>query len=241
MAGDIDRALAEGQRSLALAKDLRHSVSLVHGLDYLALLSQYMGDPKAVIRYADEAIKLARELGLPAYIATSTIFRAWALAQLGEPEGRVDEIRKALATKNIIISVATDRFHRALLAELHAQAGDHAGALAAIDEALADLGPSGMRQWESELHRLKGESLLAETPRDLEAAVRHFETALTVAAGQKAGSLELRAATSLARAWSRTGRRAEGRALLAARRVRILGGGASADVSAADALLRELA
>jgi len=241
MGGDVDRAIDEGQRSLALGKELRHAVSIVHGLDYLALLNQYTGDAKAVIRFADEAIKLARELGLPAYVATSSIFRAWALARLGEPQGKIEEIRQALATKNIIISVATDRFHRALLAEVHAGIGDYDGALVVLDEALADLDVSGMRQWESELHRLKGEYVLLRAPAEAEAAARHIEQALAIAAAQKAGSLELRAAMSLARLWSGLGRRPDAQRLLAARRARVSGGAPTADVRAADALLRELA
>ena len=74
------------------------------------------------------------------------------------------------------------------------------------------------RWWEAELHRLKGELLLnadcglqmAElTPEDC------YQKALDIARRQQAKSLELRAATSLARLWQQRDKRQQARDLLA--------------------------
>jgi predicted ATPase len=66
---------------------------------------------------------------------------------------------------------------------------------------------------EAEIHRLEGDLLLAENgPADAEAC---YVRALQVARAQQARSLELRAATSLARLWGEQGRSAEARDLLA--------------------------
>jgi predicted ATPase len=87
--------------------------------------------------------------------------------------------------------------------------------VAALAEALAMLGKSGVRWWEAELHPLRGELLLQHEgaqPGEVEAC---FQQALDIARCQQAKSLELRAAMSLARLWQRQGKGAKARELLA--------------------------
>jgi predicted ATPase len=67
---------------------------------------------------------------------------------------------------------------------------------------------------DSELRRLRGELLLDQYEGNSEKAEGLFREALDIARGQKAKSLELLAATSLARLWQRQGKTAEARALL---------------------------
>jgi predicted ATPase len=64
-----------------------------------------------------------------------------------------------------------------------------------------------------EIHRIQGKLLLAGSDRD--AAEAAFREALSIGRAQQAKSLELRAATSLARLWRDQGRRTEARDLLA--------------------------
>jgi predicted ATPase len=72
---------------------------------------------------------------------------------------------------------------------------------------------TGYRQWEAELHRLAGITLLRLNR--LDESQSSLEEALRVAQMQQSKSYELRAATSLARLWGEQGRRAEARGLLA--------------------------
>ena len=70
------------------------------------------------------------------------------------------------------------------------------------------------RYWEAEIHRLKGELLLARAAEhQMEAEVCWYK-ALDVARHQGAKSLELRAAMSLSRLWQQQGKGAEARELL---------------------------
>jgi predicted ATPase len=87
----------------------------------------------------------------------------------------------------------------ALLAEALAAANRHDRALHILDEALALAESTGERMYEAEVCRLRGESLLTTGRQGLEAAGACFERALAIARRQGARSLELRAATSLAR------------------------------------------
>lgn len=85
-----------------------------------------------------------------------------------------------------------------------------------VADAFACVERTGERYYEAELHRIQGELLLLSEPdarrADAEAC---FHRALEVARRQQARSLELRAATSLARFWLDDGRAPEARTLLA--------------------------
>ena len=87
--------------------------------------------------------------------------------------------------------------------------------LAVVAEGLGFVTKTGERFAEAELHRVKGELLLARTPADPAGAEASFRDALEVARRQSAKSYELRAARSLARLWQQQGRKEEARELLA--------------------------
>ena len=85
-----------------------------------------------------------------------------------------------------------------------------------LDEGLALAEKNDERFQEAELHRLKGELLLAESPDQAAAAEDCFRQAIDTARRQQSRAWELRATMSLARLWQRQGRRDEARAALAA-------------------------
>jgi predicted ATPase len=99
---------------------------------------------------------------------------------------------------------------------------------------------TGERRWEAELHRLKGELLLAYSAgHDAEAATC-FRQALDIARQQQAKSWELQAAMSLSRLWQQHGKRDEARALLTPIYGWFTEGFDTADLQEAKALLEEL-
>jgi predicted ATPase len=124
------------------------------------------------------------------------------------------------------------------LSEGLARAGDRDGAAAALAEADVAIDTSGQRWWEAEIHRLWGTLLLSS--QNFTESEACFERALNVARQQQAKSLELRAATSLARLWGEQGRRAEARDLLAAVYGWFTEGFDTADLKDAKTLLDEL-
>jgi len=91
--------------------------------------------------------------------------------------------------------------------------GRLAEGLSVLSEAFVAGQRSGQHYWEAELYRLRGAlTLRAEArPDDAEAC---FLQAMAVARGQKAKSLELRAATSLSRLWAGQGKVREAQVLL---------------------------
>jgi predicted ATPase len=104
-------------------------------------------------------------------------------------------------------------YYLGLLVRLHRRSGQVEEGLAVIDEAMAEARANNERWWDAELHRLRGELLWARgaDPLEVEAA---WARAREIARTQQSRSLELRAATSLARLWSEQGRTDEARQIL---------------------------
>jgi predicted ATPase len=123
-------------------------------------------------------------------------------------------------------------------AEACAQAGRFDDALAALDRATATAAATGECYFQAELYRLRG-AVLAETGDAAEAA-SWFQRAIDTARGQEVKSLELRAATSLARHWRDQDRRAQAHDLLAPVYGWFTEGFDTADLIDANALLHEL-
>jgi predicted ATPase len=119
-------------------------------------------------------------------------------------------------------------------------AGLHEEALEALADAAALAQESEERYCEAEIRRLRGEFLLAQSADNQPGAERCFRQALDVAHAQEARSLELRAATSLARLWHDQRKADDARALLAPIFDSFTEGFDTADLKDAKALLDEL-
>ena len=167
--------------------------------------------------HADDAIALSSEHGLVLYRASATIVKGWAWIDRAGEEEPLDQMRKGLTAWQTTGAQLMRPHFLALLAEGIAPAHDDEG-LRVLDEALAVAESTGERIYEAELHRLKGERLLARATRGdnlqmaagghsvidttsstLAAAERCFTQALAIARKQEALSLELRALMSLER------------------------------------------
>jgi predicted ATPase len=127
------------------------------------------------------------------------------------------------------------------LADAYIQAGRWDDARQALSEALILVDKNDERCQEAELHRQKGELLLAELADQVAAAEECFRQAIETARRQQSRAWELRATMSLARLWQRQGRRDEARAALAAVCGTYTEGFTTPDLVDATALLDSLA
>ena len=175
--------------------------------------------------------------------------RLWAQAQLRwgwalTEQGHGQEAMVLIGEGTDLMQATGARLWRpyqlSLLAEAHTQAGQAQEAQEILSEALTAARKTRERFWEAELHRMKGELHLAGTAGDMGKAEACFKQALKVARRQKAKSLELRAATSLARLWQGQGKPAEARKKLAPIYDWFTEGFDTADLKEAKALLGEL-
>jgi len=105
-------------------------------------------------------------------------------------------------------------FRCTMLAEVFDLLGDTEASLQSLAEAQILMDQTEERWWEAEIYRLQGTLLIRHSIAPLVEGETWLRRALDVARRQAARSLELRAATSLARLWHDQGKHAEARDLL---------------------------
>ena len=213
--GDFSRARELGDEAIARAVDLAHGATLANTWSFKAGLEMYRGDAEATMHAAETLAELSREHGLALFLAYAAACSGWARARLGDEEAGLAELRQALATFAEQGAKFRVPYFQASLAEIEAKVGSAEGALIRIDAALALANATGEHQHDGFLHRVRGETLLKRDPANTAPAEEAFLAGVVVARQQKARSLELRAALSLAKLYQSTGRAADAHAVLA--------------------------
>ena len=215
MLGYPEQALQRSQEAMTLAHDLSHPFSLVYALLFTAMHHQLRQEGRVVQERVEAAIALSTEHGFPFWLAQSTLFRGWALAEQGHRAKGIRQIREGLAAWQATGSEIFRSYFLAVLAEAYGTDGQIAEGLSAAAEALVFVEKTEERFYEAELYRLQGELLLQHSPNNSLDAETCFKKAIAIAQHQQAKSWELRTATSLARLWQEQGKRVEARELLA--------------------------
>ena len=213
--GYPDQALQRSHEALTLAQELAHPFSLAYALNFAAWVHQFRREGEATQARVEVTIALAREQGFSLWLALGTVLWGWALAEQGQSDAGVIQIREGMAAYRATGAEVDRSYCLALLAEAYGQGKRYDEGLAVLEEALALTGQYASVIWEAEIHRLKGVLLLARPTENQVEAEACFHEALAIARHQQAKSLELRAAMSLARLWPQQGKRAEARELLA--------------------------
>jgi ATP/maltotriose-dependent transcriptional regulator MalT len=154
------------------------------------------------------------EYGISWPYPAASACEGWLLVTGGEIEAAVERMGRGVVnaessgTRHCLTLLLT------VLAEAHLARVAVADGLAAVDRAMEFAKLSGERFWEAEIHRVRGE--LLRCTGDHGAAEQCFRQGLAVAESQGALSLELRAATSLAKLLHDSNRTAEARDTLSA-------------------------
>ena len=212
--GYPDRARAKAEETLNLARELSHPFTQAITLAYMTMLNQFRRDVVEIDRLAQATITYTTEHGFPYYLAWAEVLRGWSVAVRGASEEGIAKIRRGIEVLQTTAGLRLP-YYRALLAEACGCTGRIDEALEALADAFAEVEKTEERWWEAELHRLRGELLRSEAMNRGDEAEACFQTAIEVARGQQAKSLELRAAVSLGRLWRDKGKRAQARRLLA--------------------------
>jgi class 3 adenylate cyclase/predicted ATPase len=214
--GHLDEAAAQGRRALAEAYELAHPYTLAFALHASCLFRQVRGDGVTLGKRSAELVTLAADQGFPHLLATGTFFRGWAMPMVGgATDQAIAEMQRGLAAKRATGAELKVPYYLGLMAGVAGRA-DRDGAMSLLAEALARVDKTGECWFEAELHRLRGELLLAPSSgSEVADAEVSFQRALALAREQQARLWEVRAATSLAHLWRDQGRRTEARELLA--------------------------
>jgi TOMM system kinase/cyclase fusion protein len=235
--GHPGEALERCRTALAWTRETPQPFTLTTVLLLSGFLHRFRRDDAAVRSHAEEMIALSAEHGLFQVRDANVLLGLALAADDGDPDAAdlgIDHLKQSLDAYRATGFRVFLSFYLAELAAACLRRNRLDESEAALQEAFGAVHGGSERFWEPELHRLRGELLArAGSAAEAEAA---FRKALEIAAARSAASLELRAATSLARLL-----RGAARDTLAAVYARFAEGEATTDVTDAGALLAELA
>ena len=238
--GYPDQALQRGQQAVALAQELSHPMSLAFALEGVAEIHQFRREARLTQERAEALMTLSTEQRFAFWLVSATVLRGWALAEQGQGEEGIAQLRQGLATWQAMGEALYQPRFRALLAEAYGKVEQTEAGLAVLAEVLAEVHKNGLCYCEAELYRLKGELLQQQAAGRGGEAEACFRQGLDVARRQQAKSLELRAAISLSRLWQHQGKPDAAHHLLAEIYGWFTEGFSTADLQEAKALLEEL-
>ncbi len=238
--GYPDQALARAHEGLALATEFDHPFSYGYTLVYASIVCKFRREVQDVYDYAEAAVTLSTEPGFTVWLASGIFFRGWALTTQGQGAEGLRQMHQGFTDFRATGAELFVPYFLSLLAEGY-------GALKQVDEGLDALKEgwevmerTGEHLWQAEVHRLKGDLLLHQATPNVPQAESCFQQALDVSRQQHAKSLELRAATSLARLWRSQDKQREAHDLLALAYGWFTEGFGTADLQDAKTLLDEL-
>jgi DNA-binding winged helix-turn-helix (wHTH) protein/predicted ATPase len=241
--GYPDRSAARAREGLALARALEHPFSVSYACHLAAGLHQWRREREAMQALEDEALAHDTVHGFGLLLAAGAVQRGWLLAERGQGEAGLEQMREGLARHREIGAAALLPASLVMVAEGYQRLGRPADGLAAVTEGLTIARQCGQHYWEAELHRMAGVLTLqaGDGPeRDGGDAESHFLRAIETARRQRAKSLELRAAVSLSRLWADQGNPSRAHAMLAGVYRWFTEGFDTADLKEAKSLLVDL-
>ena len=206
--GYPDRAESLVRDAQRLVEELRHPLTTSIMLWIAAMLHYQRGEREAAVRVSQQMLELATIHGFRHYTDVPIVVPACVRSESLSADEVADMHRRLMTVGS---AVWRRVFCLCVLAALCAESGH-------VDEgrrALASIGDAGREGFLApEMIRLEGELHLRDARPDVAAAERCFIGAMDLARGRQEKSLELRAATSLARLWRQHGRDADARRVL---------------------------
>jgi predicted ATPase len=201
------QALKRTDEALALAQKLSHPPTSATAAAFGAQVQQLCRNTQAVEELARLAVDISTQHDLAYMRAIGTILGGWATAQRDQKKAGIARMRLGLEAFRASGAVALMGYFSGLLAEVYGEAEEPEEGL----KVLEGVDVTRARCFAAELSRVKGELLLRRGEVHLvnQSAEQCFRQALTISSGQKAKSLELRAAMGLSRLWLRQSKRAE--------------------------------
>ncbi len=229
------RAAVRMREALELSRKIAHPFSLAHGCRSAAAFHHCLRERDATREYAEESVAVSTEHGFGAVRMAASFHLGWWLADQGREEEGLASMQAWVTRCREIGAACLIPNYLGWLAEVVGRIGRAREGLDLVSEALAAAAESGNDYWTAELSRLRGK--LAPSEREAESSLLE---AIALARRQSAKSLELRAATDLARRWGRQGKTRKAHALLAEIHAWFTEGFDTADLEEARALLEEL-
>jgi hypothetical protein len=236
--GYLDRGHATIARAQEIAamrsQEPGHIHSSLNATIQAVRLFHICGDLEVEKRLAVEAVEVARRNRYAYYEAMARCHLGWVAGAEGNVDDGVAMLSAGIAALRQTGTVLPLPGFYLLLSQLHVRAGHRNEALKALSMAT---GSDWRAVWAADVERVRGDIFAADPP----AAEAAYRASLAVARRQKAGLFMCKAATSLARLLDSSGRRDEGRGLLAEALAQLHGGDEFPVVHQARQMMNELA
>jgi predicted ATPase/DNA-binding SARP family transcriptional activator len=232
-------ALHSAQNAVNLAREFSQPFNQALAVTYLATLQAWRADAVIFLAQAEDACALTAEYKAPYYHAWANILLRFARAEQQPDTENLARLRTAIYKFTETGARIRLPVYFSLLAQVCLKGGHLEEGLEAIEQALAESLRNNEHWWDAEIHRLRGELMWTQGAgtTDIEAA---FRRAVEIAQAQQAKSLELRAATSLARFGKANARSAEAKQCLIGVYEWFTEGFHTPDLQAAKALIAQL-
>ncbi len=240
--GFADQSRRSLDRAVALTHRVRHPPSQAFAWFQMAIHNSPLvrNDKEALEESIARFQALAQSGGFATWAAFVDALQACLTIEGGDKTAGFQAVSRSLEWwRDNAGMLVLPAFHETL-ARAHAGLGRLEDAVSCIDVAIDLSNRYGEILYLAELHRRKGELLRAAAPSDVGPQEACFERALRIARDQSSRSLELRAATSLARVWADRGDRRKAEDLLVPIHDWFAEGFDTADLKDAKALISDL-
>jgi class 3 adenylate cyclase/tetratricopeptide (TPR) repeat protein len=207
--GNVEQAITYGKSAVEGAEKLGlSSPAFPLILSVWARTLDLLGDIEECAACSRMLVAVCEEQGYSYLLAGGQCQLGWVVAKQGDIDKGKALLLEGIAASSTVGSRLRPEVGRYLLADILALSGQSDEAVGMLDEVLEFSRATGACWLDAELHRKKGELLLASAHANSAQAEQQFRHAIDIARNQSARLFELRAATSLARLWSMRGRRA---------------------------------
>ncbi|MGO9263478.1 MAG: AAA family ATPase, partial [Candidatus Binataceae bacterium] len=186
--GYPDQALSKTYDALAWARKLSNPYNLASAEFFVGVLHGYRREAQEVRAIEEHVVAFSVEHGFALWQAFAPLYHSWAIAQQGRGEEGITQMQVAMVkTRAIGVGIGLPNY-LILLAEMYLDVGQAEKASIAVTEAMALAAEQSDRSREAEIHRIRGEVLLAQEASNGAEAERCFERAIEVARKQSAKS-----------------------------------------------------
>ncbi|HXZ88036.1 MAG TPA: adenylate/guanylate cyclase domain-containing protein [Candidatus Binataceae bacterium] len=238
--GYPERARLQTQRVTAVLgptlDPYAHCVGVLH---ILATCCWFFRDYRGARAQAEELLARSIRNGILLITPVTLVLMGRIMVSEGDPEAGIRKVEEGLPGLEATGNIGNYDLNSYFAVAACLEAGRISQGMALAERAIVRATAGGVRFYEADLHRLKGELILAAGGPASEAEAA-FREAIEIARRQQAKSFELRGATSLARLLRDTGRRDEARTMLAEIYNWFTEGFDTRDLMEAKALLEEL-
>jgi tetratricopeptide (TPR) repeat protein len=238
MLGFPDRSRSRANEAIALAKKLNHPSSAAYAEFHAGLIDLWIGDDGLAHSHAQAVLEVANQQDFEIWQVVGSCLRGAAMARLGLAGEGLAIIEQSMNTYQ---RLNTPPVFWPMLLYLQAgaclRAARPADGLRLIDEAIEIGSQSSGKTLSSEFFQVKGDLLLAQSPKNVSEAESWYQNALDAAVEVDALMMQLRSALRLARLWRDRGETEKARNLLSETYNNFTEGYETADLREANALL----